>query len=71
MKELKVIAYLNTDNLILGVEPVKKATQSICHTEEMTMRLYTPDEIDRETAQCMQDGVHTYHREHGRVKQDR
>jgi hypothetical protein len=71
LKELKVRAELNNENKIVSMEPVKKATGKTADIVILTARLYTEDEIDRETNELMQEGIHTYHKEHGRVKQTR
>jgi hypothetical protein len=69
LKELKVRAELNNENKIVSMEPVKKAIGKTADIVILIARLYTPDEIDRETRELMQDNVHTYKREHGRIHQ--
>jgi hypothetical protein len=69
LKEIKVFVNLNDDNKVLTIEPVNKATGKTADMKVMTARLLTQSEIDRETEELMQEGIHTYRREHGRVKQ--
>lgn len=71
MKELKVEVEVNSEGKIINMEPVKKATGKTVDIVILTARLYTQDEIDRETKELMQEGIHTYKREHGRVRQMR
>jgi len=71
MREFKILAQEDIDGRILTMEPIKKATGRPGAIVTLVCRVYTEDEIDRETAQCMQDGVHTYYKEHGRVHQNR
>jgi hypothetical protein len=69
LKELKVRAELNNENKIVSMEPVKKAIGKTADIVILTARLYTEEEIDRETRELMQDNVHTYTRVHSRVRQ--
>lgn len=69
MREIKILAQEDTDGKILSMEPVKKATGRPGDIVLMICRVYTEDEIDRETSQLMQDNVHQYHKIHGRVHQ--
>lgn len=72
MREFNVRVGLNNEDKAIKIEPSKMPTDTkIVETENMVVRLYHQGEIDRETAQCMQQDVHTYHREHGRIRQDR
>jgi hypothetical protein len=65
LKELKVRAELNNENKIVSIEPVKKAIVKTADIVILTARLYTEDEIDRETSELMQEGTHTYYKKHG------
>lgn len=69
MKELKVKVQLNDEDKIVFMQPVNRATGKTVDIQIMTARLLTQDDIDREVREAMQDGIHTYRREHGRVRQ--
>jgi hypothetical protein len=69
LKELKVKVELDDENKVLSMEPVNKVTGKTATTKIMTARLYTRDEIDRETKELMQEGCHVYKRVHSRVRQ--
>jgi hypothetical protein len=69
MKELQVKAEKNSENKIITMEPLNKATGDIVETEILTARLYTSDEINREYADLMQDGCRTYKRKRGRIRE--
>jgi hypothetical protein len=71
LKEMKVVAALNDENKILCIEPLNKATGKTSETKVLIARLYTQAEIDRETAELMQEGCHVYKRVHSRIKQIR
>ncbi|MDF2891227.1 MAG: hypothetical protein K0R80_1594 [Clostridia bacterium] len=71
LKEMKILVRENLEGKIMRMEPINKVTGRPGESKVLICRIYTQDEIDRETSQCMQLGVHTYHRENGRVRQDR
>jgi hypothetical protein len=71
VKELLVKVQVNDENKIVFMEPVKRATGKTVNITILTARLYTQDDLDREAEEMMQEGIHTYKREHGRVKQMR
>jgi len=71
MREFKILAQEDIDGKILSMEPIKRATGRPGDIVILTCRVYTEEEIDRETSQCMQQGIHTYYKEHGRVHQNR
>jgi uncharacterized membrane protein YkoI len=68
---MKVKVNLNDEDRVINMEPLNKATGKTAETKVMTARLLTQAEIDRETKELMQEGIHTYRREHGRVKQNK
>ena len=71
MRELQLYVSLSKDNRVLLAVPVNKAVGTVECTQIMTARLYTQDEVDKETAAAMQDGCHTYDRKHRRIIQKR
>jgi hypothetical protein len=68
---MKILVQENLEGKIIKMEPIKKATGRPGESKVLICKIYTQDELDREISQCMQQGVHTYHRENGRIKQDR
>ena len=68
---MKAKVNLNDENKVLTIEPLNKATGKTAETKILTIRLFTQNEIDRETDELMQEGIHTYRREHGRIKQNK
>lgn len=71
---MKMYVSLSADNMVLLAVPVNKAVGTVAKTEIMTARLYTQDEIDRETKQTMQsmqDGCRTYKRVNRRIREIR
>lgn len=71
MREIKILAQEDTDGKILSMEPIKKATGRPGAIVMLTARIYTQDEIDRETIGLMQDNIHQYKRVNGAVHQIR
>jgi predicted nucleotide-binding protein (sugar kinase/HSP70/actin superfamily) len=71
LKEMKVNVAINTEGNVLLIVPAKKATGKLAETKVMIARLYTLDEIDKETAEAMQQGCHTYERVNRRIRQKR
>lgn len=69
MREFKILAQIDIDGRILNMEPIKKATGRPGDIVTMVCRVYTEDEIDRETSQLMQDNTHTYYKKCGRTHQ--
>lgn len=72
MKEIKVKVTRNNENKVLSIEPLNKATGKEVDTEIMIARLLSEDDIDRElktTGRLMQEGINTYHKVHGRIRQ--
>lgn len=62
---------INTEGNVLFIVPTTKAVGKLAETKIMTARLYTQEEIDKEYAEIMQDGCHTYERVNRRVRQKR
>jgi hypothetical protein len=71
LKEIKLYVSLSADNKVLLAVPVNKAIGTVAETKIMIARLYTQDEIDKETAEAMQDGCRVYKRVNRRVRQKR
>lgn len=71
MREIKMLVQEDTDGKILTMMPVKPATGSPGDTVTLICRIYTQNEIDRETERLMQDNIHTYTKVQGRVHQIR
>ena len=71
MKEVKMYVMLSADNKVLLAVPVNKAVGTVAETKIMIARLFTQEEIDRETREAMQQGCHTYERVNRRVRQKR
>lgn len=69
LKELKMYISLSADNKVLLAVPVTKAIGTVAETKIMTARLFTQDEIDRETVEVMQQGCRQYERKNRRVRQ--
>jgi hypothetical protein len=71
LKEIKMSVLISADNKVLLAVPVNKAIGKVTESKVMIARLYTQDEIDKETAEAMQLGCHTYERVNRRVRQNR
>ena len=71
LKELKMYISLSADNKVLLAVPVTKAIGTVAETKIMIARLLTQDEINRETAEAMQQGCRQYERKNRRVRQKR
>jgi len=71
LKEVKMYVMLSTDNKVLLAVPINKAIGTVAETKIMIARLLTQDEINRETAEAMQQGCHTYEKVKRRVRQKR
>jgi hypothetical protein len=69
LKELKMYISLSADNKVLLAVPVTKAIGTVAETKIMIARLLTQDEINRETAEAMQQGCRQYERKNRRVRQ--
>ena len=69
MKEVKMYVSVSADNKVLVAVPVNKAIGTVAETKIMTARLFTQEEIDRETAEAMQQGCRQYERKNRRVRQ--
>jgi hypothetical protein len=65
MRELKMLVHEDINGKIISMMPVKPATDRPGNTVTLVCRVYTQDEIDRETSELMQEGTHTYYKKHG------
>jgi hypothetical protein len=68
---MKVHVSLGVEGNVLIMVPMNKAIGHLSETKIMIARLYTQDEIDRETREAMQDGVRIYERVNRRVRQSK
>lgn len=71
LREMKISVQENLEGKIMTMEPIKKATGRPGESKILICRIYTQDEIDRETNDLMQEGIHTYGRVHNRIRQKR